>query len=32
MPYIQVEKDGLLYEAEYFYEDGMVTVFGGFVE
>ena len=21
MPYIQVEKDGLLYEAEYFYED-----------
>lgn len=28
MPYIQVEKDGLLYEAEYFYEDGMVTVFG----
>lgn len=26
MPYIQVEKDGLLYEAEYFYEDGMVTV------
>ena len=28
MPYIQVEKDGLLYEAEYFYEDGMVTAFG----
>ncbi|MDD8476054.1 hypothetical protein LAW64_05565 [Escherichia coli] len=28
MSYIQVEKDGLQYEAEYFYEDGMVTVFG----
>lgn len=28
MSYIQVEKDGLLYEAEYFCEDGMVTVFG----
>ncbi len=28
MSYIQVKKDGLLYEAEYFCEDGMVTVFG----
>ncbi|RWT76512.1 hypothetical protein DN591_23985 [Citrobacter freundii] len=28
MSCIRVEKDGLLYEAEYFYEENMVTIFG----
>ena len=28
MSYIRVEKDGLQYEAEYFREEDMVTVFG----
>jgi len=28
MSYIRVEKDGLYYEAEYFCEEDMVTVFG----
>ncbi|MEQ5202533.1 hypothetical protein ABN228_08475 [Providencia rettgeri] len=28
MSYIRLEQDGVLYEAEYFCEDGMVTVFG----
>lgn len=28
MSYIRVEKDGLQYEAEYFCEEDMVTVFG----
>lgn len=28
MLYIRIEKDGLQYEAEYFFEDNTVTVFG----
>ena len=28
MPYISVEKDGFLYEAEYFYDENLVTVIG----
>ncbi|KLP53254.1 hypothetical protein ABR39_21840 [Enterobacter genomosp. O] len=28
MSYIRVEKDGLQYEAEFFCEENMVTVFG----
>ena len=28
MSYVRVEKDGLEYEAEYFFEEDMVTVFG----
>ncbi|WP_195377850.1 hypothetical protein [Klebsiella michiganensis] len=28
MSYIRVDKDGLQYEAEYFFEEDMVTVFG----
>lgn len=28
MQYIEIEKDGILYEAEYFSDDEMVTIFG----
>ncbi|EPB4340048.1 hypothetical protein QNZ44_004117 [Enterobacter kobei] len=28
MSYVRVEKDSLEYEAEYFFEEDMVTVFG----
>lgn len=28
MSYVRVEKDGLEYKAEYFFEEDMVTVFG----